>query len=269
MQASELLISASELAARLADESVCVFDCRWALTDRALGRTQFDERHIPTARYMPLEPDLSDPAGLRGRHPLPTKERFTETLSANGVSNASSIVAYDDGSSIYACRFWWMVRWVGHADVRVLDGGLAQWDVAGLETTDQVISPTTGSFELRPSLTKGCDADDLLTDQYTLLDARTKDRFEGRNETLDHTAGHIPGALCMPFAENLNDDRTFRRGSERFDDLDTTKEVVCYCGSGVSATVNIMAMLLSDKSEPMLYPGSWSEWIENASRPIE
>ncbi|MCY4128285.1 MAG: sulfurtransferase [Gammaproteobacteria bacterium] len=268
MQADKLLISATELAGRIGETKLRVIDCRWSLVDPPLGRTQFNESHIPSSQYMPLELDLSDPAGVRGRHPLPDQQRFTKTLGTYGIDNECSIVAYDDGACTFACRLWWMMRWVGHADVRVLDGGLQQWLDHGFKTEVDVVQPEPCDFEAGSSLTKLCGPDDLLGDKHTLIDARSHDRFLGQNETIDHTGGHIPGAACYPFDENQSSDKRFIRNPDRFSELDPDGSIVCYCGSGVSATHNIMALLLAGYLEPILYPGSWSEWIEDPSRPI-
>ena len=268
MLATELLITPAELAAQLGDAELRVFDCRWSLAEPTLGKMQFTERHIPTAQYMPLEPALSDPASILGRHPLPSKERFADTLRTVGISNNSSVVAYDAGACMFACRFWWMLRWVGHVDVRVLDGGLYQWDAGDLETTAVCTPVRRGRFQTGMAFTETCDSTNLLDGEYTLIDARSLDRFQGQNETIDHTAGHIPGALCYPFNENQAADKTFKRTPIRFNSLNPDRPVVSYCGSGVSATHNIMALLLAGFAEPILYPGSWSEWIEDSNRPI-
>lgn len=268
MEASDLLITTSELLACLDEPDVRVLDCRWSLADPSWGRNGYNEAHIPSAQYLALEHDLSDPAGKRGRHPLPTAERFAETLGSFGISNQSTVVTYDEGSCMLACRLWWMLRWVGHAKVRVLDGGLQQWEAHGYATSTSVVEPEPSVFQLGESITRICDANDLLDGSQTMLDARTQDRFDGLNESIDHTAGHIPGALCFPFAENQHEDLTFIREPSRFSNLDSSKPLVCYCGSGVSATHNILALLLAGFSEPILYPGSWSDWIEDSNRPI-
>ncbi len=160
------------------------------------------------------------------------------------------------------------MRWVGHQRVRVLDGGLHQWQNLGypLSTTE----PQFESTEYMPSdsIARICTAHDILKGSQTLIDARAYDRFQGKNETLDHTGGHIPSAVCYPFVENQAPDKTFIANSDRFNAIDKNKDIVCYCGSGISATHNILALLLAGFPEPMLYPGSWSEWIEDPNRPI-
>lgn len=268
MQVDKLLISANELADQIGDDKLRVIDCRWSLVEPPLGKQQYDAGHIPTAQYIPLEPALSDPAGSRGRHPLPDKQRFAETLGSHAIDNDCSVVAYDDGSCTFACRFWWMLRWVGHSNVRVLDGGLHQWVDQGNAVTVDSVEPQSTQFEIRPSLTKSCGPADLLEGEHKLIDARSHDRFLGQNETIDHTAGHIPGAVCYPFDGNQSADKRFIRDPDRFTTLDPNESIVCYCGSGVSATHNIMALLLAGYPEPILYPGSWSEWIEDSDRPI-
>ena len=268
MQADELLISATELASQIGDDKLRVIDCRWSLLDAPLGRVQFNEGHIPTSQYMPLELDLSDPAGSRGRHPLPDQQRFAKTLGTYGIDNECSVVAYDDGACTFAGRLWWMMRWVGHTDVRVLDGGLQQWLEHGFEITVDGAQMEPCDFEIGSSLTKLCGPDDLLGDEHKLIDARSHDRFLGQNETIDHTGGHIPGAVCYPFDENQSSDKRFIRNPDRFAAFDPSDSIVCYCGSGVSATHNVMALLLAGYPEPILYPGSWSEWIEDPNRPI-
>lgn len=269
MDTDGLLISATQLKTSIVDARLRLLDCRWNLVDPTEGKSQYDTAHIPKAQYVGLEPDLSDPAGVKGRHPLPSKNRFKNVLENLGIDNDSIVVAYDEGNSIYACRLWWMLRWVGHPSVRVLDGGLQQWLQHEYETTNEVDVPARSTFEIGPQLTEVRTADDLIDSSEQVIDARTRDRFMGQNESLDHTAGHIPGATCYPFQENLHSDMTFKRQSERFQSLDATKSVVCYCGSGVSATNNIFALLLAGQPEPALYPGSWSEWIEDPQRPIQ
>lgn len=263
------LIQTDELANHIDDPNWVVVDCRADLLDHAKGRSEFELAHIPGAQFADLETDLSDPPGKRGRHPLPSKERFCDFLSELGVGENSTVVAYDQANGMFACRFWWMVRWVGHADVRVLDGGLRTWRESGRDLTDTIQARSPSEFTPRPSLTKTVAANQVLEHQGILIDARTEDRFRGENEMIDHKAGHIPGAICRPFPNNLTDDERFNTSSSQFGEIDRTENIVCYCGSGVTATHNIFALLLAGYPEPSLYPGSWSEWIEDDSRPVE
>ena len=268
MDARQLLIQPAELHAQLDDPHLRVVDCRWSLTDGSYGWSSFQRGHIPRAQFVSLDADMSGDDEVRGRHPLPSRSEFLETLCRLGIGNDSQVVAYDDGSSTYACRFWWMCRWVGHHSVRVLDGGIQAWEQANLPTELKDNSFERSDMQLREPLTKTVSADEVLKSGATLIDARTQDRFDGHNETLDFKAGHIPGAVCYPFNDNLTDEMTFIHPPTRFSEIDLDQDIVCYCGSGVSATQNIMALLLAGYQEPILYPGSWSEWIRDPSRPI-
>ena len=263
------LIQADELNKHLNDPNWMLVDCRADLMDHGKGRKDFESAHIPQAQFADLETDLSDRPGKKGRHPLPSKERFCAFLSRLGVTGTNTVVAYDQRNSMFACRFWWMVRWVGHADVRVLDGGLSAWEEAGYTLTSEITQREQSDFVASHPLTKTVNADRVLKHEGVLIDARTQDRFHGENETIDHKAGHIPGAICRPFVANLTDQDRFNTASSQFDDIDDHNNIVCYCGSGVTATHNIFALVLAGHPEPSLYPGSWSEWIEDESRSIE
>ena len=162
-----------------------------------------------------------------------------------------------------------MMRWLGHQRVSVLDGGIAAWNEAGFETTTDIPEFPVSEFQANEPLTKLVTADELLNFDGVLIDARARDRFRGLNETIDHTSGHIPGARCSPCSENIGNDGRFTRDPSKFSFVNNDANVVCYCGSGISANSNILAMLVSGYPEPALYPGSWSEWIEDSSRPVE
>jgi thiosulfate/3-mercaptopyruvate sulfurtransferase len=267
------LISPEALAAHSA---AVVFDCRFSLFDSGAGRREYEAGHVPGARFADLERDLSSPpgpGGAGGRHPLPDRDELAARMRAWGVHDDSLVVCYDQNSGAFAGRLWWLTRWLGHANVCLLDGGLDAWIGAGLDTETTQVTPQTGTFSIRPSLTKTCSADDIAQGTMTLLDARDAARYRGESEPIDAIAGHIPGAVCAPFIENLDAGR-FRSPdalAARFRDLgvDPEEDVACYCGSGVTATHNILALLLAGYSEPVLYPGSWSDWITNADRPIE
>ena len=268
------LIGAGDLH-RLPPKEVRIFDCRFDLADPHAGAKRFEAGHIPGAVHLHLDNDLSGPvlAGRTGRHPLPTREAFGRLLATQGVHPDTQVVAYDDAGGMFAARLWWMVRWTGHRPVAVLDGGYPAWLARdGRSTPDPVRTRTPGAVntvsmrEVREHAGAG---------SWTLLDARANDRFQGHNETIDAKAGHIPGALNAPFQDNLLDDGRFldpQRLSERFESLlarQGGKPVVCYCGSGVTAAHNILAMVHAGLEEPALYPGSWSEWITEADNPIE
>lgn len=262
------LISPATLNSMIKDETVAPFDCRFDLRNKELGYQQYSQGHIPTARYISLDDDLAAKPGNRGRHPLPQRESFAAVLRKHGVNNDSYIVAYDDSNSIFACRLWWMVRWAGHERVAVLNGGLGAWTQANFELTTTSSEPTLGNFELRKPLTRQVEVQDVQSHTGTLIDARSVDRFHGQNENMDHTAGHIPGALCCPFSENLDKNGFIESNGKNFKSISKHDNVISYCGSGVTATHNILALILAGYDEPALYAGSWSEWIEDPSRPV-
>lgn len=267
------LISPHELAAT---SGSVVFDCRFSLTDRDAGRALYEAGHIPGARYADLERDLSAAprreAGRGCRHPLPDRGELAERLRGWGVNSDSAVVCYDQNSCAIAGRLWWLVRWLGHADVRVLDGGLDAWVAAGYEMETDEPSPTPGNVVEGPALTRACTAAEIPDSGAQILDARDPVRFRGESEPFDAVAGHIPGAISAPFADNLAAGR-FKSADElraRFRELgvDPANDTICYCGSGVTATHDILALLLAGFPEPILYAGSWSDWISDPKREI-
>lgn len=276
-----VLISADELAHHLADRNWVVIDCRHDLANPDAGGAAYREGHIPGALFAHLDHDLSDkrsgPKGeFRGRHPLPSAEVFTATLRAWGIHNDTQVVAYDAQGGMYAARLWWMMRWVGHKAVAVLDGGLQAWGAAGhgLSTVMRQVEP--GTVSQRPSLAKSVDADAVLSNiesrKFTLVDARAADRFRGENETIDPVGGHIPGAVNRFFKDNLQADGRFKDPEQLHKELaavvgDPARSVM-QCGSGVTACHNLLALEAAGMSGAALYPGSWSEWCSDASRPV-
>ena len=265
------LIGTGELAAQ--PDRLLVFDCRAQPGDPGKGQRDYLAGHIPGAVHADLDLDLSSPPGERGRHPLPEREHLTRRFRTWGVNRDSALVCYDQNTGALAARFWWLARWLGHSNVRVLDGGLDAWINAGQDTETAPQERTSGDFTAGEPLTRVCEVSEVQGQGHTLLDARDAARYRGEVEPLDKVAGHIPGALCVPFPENLMNDQ-FRSSGElagRFTDLGLTPEhsLVCYCGSGVTATHNILALLIAGYPEPALYPGSWSEWISDPNRPIE
>ena len=263
------LISAEELATKL--EQVLVFDCRAQADGPDRGRQ--DSGHIPGALHADLDRDLSSQPGQRGRHPLPEREYLAQRFRTWGVNRDSPLVCYDQNSGAFAARFWWLARWLGHGKVRLLDGGLDAWVSAGqdIEVAPQERLP--GNFTAGEPLTRVCGVSDVQSREHILLDARDAARYRGEVEPIDRVAGHIPGALSAPFPENLTGNR-FKSSGElagRFTGLGLKPEhsLVCYCGSGVTASHNILALLVAGYPEPALYPGSWSEWIADPNRPIE
>jgi thiosulfate/3-mercaptopyruvate sulfurtransferase len=254
-----------------------VLDCRAALQDDAHGRTAYGRGHIPGASFADLEADLSGPVipGQTGRHPLPERNALAAAFGRWGIDNQTQIVVYDAGPGMYAARLWWLARWLGHEAVAVLDGGLALWQSAGLPVTTDAAKPDPAAFEAASPLTRTVSADDIVEQMpdLELLDARDEARFRGEEEPIDPVAGHIPGAYCLPFQGNLTPTGEFRATDElrtRFQPhVHSDRPLISYCGSGVTAAHNILAMVHAGLPEPALYPGSWSEWINDPMRPVE
>ena len=273
------LISVADLAAHRDDAGWVVCDCRHDLADVEAGRRAYRESHIPGACFVHLDRDLSAPLTDRnGRHPLPDPDRFARRVGELGISNGSQVVAYDASGGYYAARMWWMLRWLGHGAAAVLDGGWDAWLKAGMAVSASVPEARPARFvrlaALVRSVTAGEIASGLETGPGRLLDARSPDRYRGENETLDPVAGHIPGAINRFFKLNLEADGRFKPAAalrKEFTGLlagDVPGNVTHYCGSGVTACHNLFAMEIAGLGGSRLYPGSWSEWISDRSRPV-
>ncbi len=275
------LVSAAELAAHVADPAWCVFDCRHDLRNIAYGSEAYGREHIPGARFLHLDRDLSGPmTGTNGRHPLPEPGVLAARLGACGVGPDTRVVAYDNEGGVFAARLWWLLRWLGHDNVAILDGGLAAWKRAKQPLEAAVPDVVPAGFPLcpRPAAVvalgevQACLSDPAML----LLDARAEDRFAGQNETLDPVGGHIPGALNRFFMDNLDDNGlNFKPVAElraEFEALLAGRDpatVVHSCGSGVTACHNLLAMEEAGLSGSRLYAGSWSEWCSDPARPVE
>jgi len=278
------LISASELHRRFREESVAIFDCRFALNDPDAGRAAFEGSHIPGARYADLEQELSGPISTEtGRHPLPAFADWLETIAKLEIDSSIPIVLYDGGPGVFAARLWWMLNWTGIENVMLLDGGFSQWRKEGLavESGDQGDDQTA-----RPLKIGSHDAEHashvnaqflmghLHDPQVLILDAREEERFSGRKEPLDKKAGCIPGSVNRHFALNLSEGlfkspQTLRAEFEQVLHGLPPESVVHSCGSGVTACHNLFAMEYAGLNGSRLYPGSWSEWIADPARPID
>jgi thiosulfate/3-mercaptopyruvate sulfurtransferase len=255
-----------------------VFDCRHDLARPDLGEQQYRQAHLPGAMFAHLERDLSAAkTGRNGRHPLPDAGSFITWLGRQGLKPADQVVCYDAGNGAMAARLWWMLRWIGHEAVAVLDGGLAKWLVEGRSVTAEVPRfPQTNYPVSHPLPTVSVDVTEVEKhpDRMLLLDARAPERYRGEHEPIDPVAGHIPGARNRFNAENLNADGTFKeREALKKEFLQVLGdrppwEVVHYCGSGVSACHNLLAMEVAGLSGGKLYAGSWSEWSADPKRPI-
>jgi len=268
------LISAHELAARIGNPDWVLVDCRHDLMDLGAGRSAYAAGHLPGALFGDIETALSGakygPDGaFRGRHPLPEKEALIETLRGWGVNDGSQVVAYDAHGGMYAARLWWLLRWLGHEAVAVLDGGLAAWQALGRPLTTEVPSPARGGITLRapfvPTVTLAEVMDNLDRGGRVVIDARAGDRFRGENESIDPVGGHIPGAKNRFFKDNLQADGRFKdaatlRGEFAPLVADPARAII-QCGSGVTACHNLLALEVAGLPGAALYPGSWSEWV--------
>lgn len=259
------LISAEKLSAVLDD--VRILDLRWDLTDPDKGRRAYRQGHIPGAVFVDLDVDLSAPPGERGRHPLPTVTEFAATLGNLGVAPDTWVVVYDDVSGQIAARLWWMLRSIGHDQVQVLDGGLGAWFGAGGALASGDVTPDPVEYTVPAGFTGVVTADKV--EERTLVDARTAERFRGDHEPVDPKAGHIPGAINIPTAENLDDAGRFRSSDELAEVYaDLPDDVAMSCGSGVTACHDALAMVLAGRDMPGVYVGSFSEWCR-LDRPVD
>ncbi len=266
----QTLVSGATLAAHHSSDDWVVLDCRSKLGEPEWGDRAFVEGHVPGALRANLDRQLAGAPGDGGRHPLPDRDRWLETVRSWGIGNHQQVVVYDDAGGAYAARAWWMLRWLGHRDVAVLDGGLAHWP-GPLESGP---APATSASRYTPgdALTEALSVPDAGFARLTLIDARTRERWAGVAEPVDAVAGHIPGAQCLPFQENLAEDGTFLDAASLHERLaplfEASDPVVSYCGSGVTACHNILACCIAGLPEPALYVGSWSGWITDPTRPV-
>ncbi|GAB5520124.1 MAG: sulfurtransferase [Rhodothermales bacterium] len=271
------LITPAEAAALIEALNVVFVDTRFRLADTDYGRRSYAEAHIPGAVYAHLDEDLSGTIihGETSRHPLPVIADFAETLGDWGIGNATQVVVYDDLGGAIAGRLWWMLRWLGHEPVAVLDGGWPIWLEGGFPTTDVPPRHETQTFiahEQAHLVATMAEVRGRLNDRSLyIMDARAPKRYAGLEEPLDPVAGHIPGAENRFFKDNLGENGAFRLSEvlrERFAGMGEASEVICYCGSGVTAAHNALAMVHAGLPMPRLYAGSWSEWITDPSNPI-
>lgn len=276
--AEQLLIDSTTLKNALeSTQPPLVLDCRARLGDADAGADLWREGHIPDSRHIDLDRDLASAPGEGGRHPLPEPQAFTATLQRLGVTPQRPVVVYDDmGGLMAAARAWWMLaRWAGHPDVRLLDGGLDAWQEAGGALAQSDVGSEAGHGDPMPSHWKPSfdnsqlvDAREVGVSEALKVDARSLERFRGEAEAVDPVAGHIPGAVCRPGNENLENGR-FKNASALSRELPEADDTIAYCGSGVSACQTIVAYGVAGRPLPRLYVGSWSDWIRDPSRPVE
>lgn len=268
------IIDVQTLAENLDNPDWVIVDCRFSLADTAVGYKNYQTAHIPGAVYAHLDNDLSNPPATdHGRHPLPTPQRMAQLFSRLGIDEMSQVVAYDDAGGMIAARLWWMLRYMGHQAVAVLDGGWQAWQTAALPTNAGVKYNDAAQFSGRPQRSWLVTLDEIAA-QPLLIDARGAERYRGEIEPLDPQPGHIPGALNLPFAMNLDENGRFRSKEEMRAALmavlgnQTGEKATFYCGSGVSACLDLLAMAHVGLGNGRLYVGSWSEWSSNPERPI-
>jgi thiosulfate/3-mercaptopyruvate sulfurtransferase len=271
------LIAPADLMPQLADPRWVVVDCRFDLTNPSAGEQAYVAGHIPGARYAHLDRDLSgDKLGTNGRHPLPTFDQMATRFGGLGIGADTQVVVYDADSGMFAARLWWMLRFMGHDAVALLDGGFARWMAEGGTVQPGRVTPTPATFTGVPRPDWRLDVSQVAAGVSGLLvDARAPERFRGENETLDPVGGHIPGATNYFFQQNLSADKTFKPAAELRAQWDATlqgrraEDVVMYCGSGVTACHNLLAMEVAGLPGARIFPGSWSEWSADPSRPVE
>lgn len=271
------LITAEELAALLPTGKVVVIDCRFSLADTTAGEAEYMTSHLPGAVYAHLDRDLSTPiTPTSGRHPLPDAGNLVARFAAWGIDHTKQVVAYDNSGGAFASRLWWLARWLGITKVAVLDGGFAAWQAAGLPVTAELPHPTPTQFSAAPNNELWVSAeevrDGLAAGTITLVDAREPERFRGEVEPMDTVAGHVPGAINVPFKGNLDAKGRYREAEElreRFAAVANSPESAVYmCGSGVTACVNLLATEHAGLGGGKLYAGSWSEWIRDPKRGV-
>lgn len=269
MTDSNFIVSAQWLSEHLGDNDLVIVDCRFSLAEPELGHQQYQAGHIPGAHYLSLDRDLASPVEKHGgRHPLPDVDKFAEKLANIGVTSQKTlVVAYDDSRFAFASRLWWLLRYMGHDRVAILDGGCQSWQSGGYPVTQEISPPVRGNFtpQLRPEMVVDIETVKARKDlpEVALVDSRSPDRYQGKVEPIDPIAGHIPGALNYFWQEVTDAQAKAKPVSEqrdRWSDIESAKDIMVYCGSGVTACVNLLSLEMAGISGAKLYVGSWSDW---------
>lgn len=262
------VVSAAWLYEHLDDPQVAIADCRFSLTDPELGRQQYQTSHIPGAYYLDLNQDLSSPVEQHGgRHPLPNPADLADKLSAMGINSQTLVVAYDDSRFAFASRLWWLLRYLGHKQVAVLDGGFKNWLKNSYPVTDAIPNRAPSQFVLNIQQQQVVDLEVVKarknSPEVVLVDSRESDRYLGKQELIDKIAGHIPGAVNYPWQE-VSDAQGYIHSvalqRRRWENLTQAEEILVYCGSGVTACVNLLSLEMAGIHTGKLYAGSWSDW---------
>ncbi|MBM7713584.1 thiosulfate/3-mercaptopyruvate sulfurtransferase [Bacillus thermophilus] len=261
---------------RLGDKNVRIVDCTYQLGDPSKGRKIYEMKHIPGAIYFGLGSDLSGEVKAHGgRHPLPDMETFKRKLEAAGIGNHTHVIAYDGGEGCFASRFWWLMTYAGHEQVFVLDGGMKSWEAAGLPVTDDIPEFERAQFEIRLDHSMLASYEEVkkqtISRSAVLIDSRAKERYLGIKEPLDRIPGHIPGAINCVWTESFEGGRwkSPEEQKKRFSHLKKEDDIIVYCGSGVSATPNIIALLEAGFEKVKLYAGSYSDWVSYPENEVE
>ncbi len=273
------IISAQELKPIIDQDNVRVFDCRFNLKDPQGGLKSYQSGHLPMAQFADMDTQLSSAmTETSGRHPLPDADVFLAQLQSWGINNDTQVIAYDDISGAFAARLWWMMRWMGHSKVAVLNGGMKQWDLQGFPLDQENVEYAAGNFSGTANMEWLVDIGTVQTEleanRITLIDARAADRFTGRDKNTDPVPGHIPAAHNLPFSGNLASSGLFETAdviNQRFANIiqdQPLTNVVNMCGSGVTACHNLLAQAIAGIPPTKIFIGSWSQWIRDPSRPV-
>ncbi|KIO60772.1 Thiosulfate sulfurtransferase, rhodanese [Caldibacillus thermoamylovorans] len=274
----EYVVNQEWLLEQLANKDVKIVDCRFSLSKPDEGERLYKESHIPGAYFFDLEKQLSAPVSKHGgRHPLPDIEQFRHEIEQAGIDNTKTVVAYDGGEGAFASRFWWLLTYIGHDKVYVLNGGFKGWVEAGYPTTKEVPKPESAQYKVsirKEMLATYEEIKEIVANKKKspiLIDSREKARYLGKEEPIDKIPGHIPGAMHKFWAEGL--ENGFFKGSEeqkkRFAELDQKEPIIVYCGSGVTATPNYIALKIAGYQNVKLYAGSYSDWVSYSDNPVE